>query len=81
MQKELSEMKLQNQMLLKHQMNASSLGDKETNQYIKFLEERVKDGIDENKRVLKKYSDIRHFAYQQIEVLIKMQNRKKNNNI
>lgn len=62
-------------------MNTASLSDSETNKYVKFLEERVKECLDENRRVLQKYSDIRHFAYQQIETLIRISNKKKNNNI
>ena len=44
-------------------MNIGTNQDQETNKYVKFLEERVKESLEENRRVLQKYSDIRHFAY------------------
>ena len=39
--------------------------------YQKFLEKRIQECMDENKRHLAKYSDLRVFAYNQIESLVK----------
>ena len=40
-------------------------------QYAKFLEQRIQELMDENKRYLSKYADLRAFAYNQIESLVK----------
>jgi len=39
--------------------------------YTKFLEKRIQECMHENKRYLAKYSDLRSFAYTQIENLVK----------
>jgi hypothetical protein len=39
--------------------------------YTKFLEKRIQECMLENKRYLAKYSDLRSFAYTQIENLVK----------
>jgi len=39
--------------------------------YTKFLELRIQECMDENKRYLAKYSDLRNFAYSQIENLVR----------
>jgi hypothetical protein len=40
---------------------------KDRGEYVKFLEERVKECMEENKRYLHKYSELRSFFYNQIE--------------
>ena len=49
--------------------------------YTAFLEKRLEESQSETRRILSKYSEMRVFAYQQIESHIKQMNRKKNNNI
>jgi hypothetical protein len=45
--------------------------DNPNNRYTLFLEQRIQECLEENKRYLAKYSDLRIFAYQQIEWLIR----------
>ena len=40
-------------------------------QYVKFLEKRVNETTAESKRYLEKYADLRVFAYNQIESLLR----------
>ena len=39
--------------------------------YIHFLEQRIKECLEENKRYLLKYQDLRQFSYTHIEYLIR----------
>ena len=41
------------------------------NSYCLFLEKRIQECMDESKRYLNKYSELRSFAYNQIEILAK----------
>ena len=76
-------------LLVKNQTGSSKNNDGgESNQYSKFLELRIQECMDENKRYLAKYSDLRNFAYGQIENLVRRNEKQKrggammtNNNI
>ncbi|CDW83946.1 UNKNOWN [Stylonychia lemnae] len=74
-QQEIDDLKHQNQEIIKKQSD-----DKNTN-YSYFLEEKLAESQLENRRMLLKYTEIRNFAYQQIEQHIKQMNKKRNNNI
>jgi hypothetical protein len=49
----------------------------EDTHYSKFLEQRIAECMDENKRYLAKYSDLRNFAYNQIETLVRRSEKQK----
>ena len=49
-------------------------GGEHHQKYSKFLEQRIEELTEENKRYLAKYADLRAFAYNQIESLVKRQN-------
>ena len=77
-QKEIELLKKENQNLIKNQSHSSSdpatYTDNQPNpKYISFLEMRISECTEENKRYLSKYSDLRAFAYTQIENLVRKQ--------
>ena len=41
----------------------SQAADGQSQQYARFLEQRIQEGMEENKRYLSKYADLRAFAY------------------
>ena len=45
-------------------------------EYLESMEKRVEDCLEESKRHLAKYVDLRNFAYEQIDSLIRQLNRK-----
>jgi len=51
----------------------SQAADGQSQQYARFLEQRIQEGMEENKRYLSKYADLRAFAYNQIESLVRKQ--------
>ena len=56
----------------------ASTGQKQSS-YLSFMEQRVEDCLEENRRYHAKYVDIRDFSYKQIEVLLRQLNSKKRN--
>lgn len=86
---EIDELKKENQLLIKQGVMAASgltprkdqssaskptEGGENMRKYQKFLEKRIQECMEENKRHLAKYSDLRVFAYTQIENLVKKHN-------
>ena len=69
-QTELEELRKENMKLTKENMSSA---DPKDSRYTKFLENRIKECTEENKRYLTKYADLRNFTYTQIESLIKKQ--------
>ena len=51
------------------------------NAYVRFVEKRLQEVLQENKRYHDKYADIREFAYSSVESLMKQLNSKKHNAI
>jgi hypothetical protein len=57
-----------NQQLQEVTRNAGASDERTT--YVEFLEARLKETQEENRRMLSKYSEMRAFAYSQLESLI-----------
>ena len=51
------------------------------NRYVQFLETRMEECLEENKRYHLKYCDLRDFSYTQIETLVRQLNSKKKTSI
>jgi hypothetical protein len=85
-QQQIDDLKKENMNLVKSDIKPNN--KTENNHYSKFLELRIAECMDENKRYLAKYSDLRNFAYSQIENLVRRSEKQKkvgssitNNNI
>ena len=55
--------------------------DLKDNRYVQFLETRMEECLEENKRYHLKYCDLRDFSYTQIETLVRQLNSKKKTSI
>ena len=70
-QTEIEALKSENQALIKGSIKPETGGAVPSQKYTFFLEKRISECLEENKRYLSKYSDLRSFSYQQIEWLIR----------
>ena len=53
----------------------------EPNSYLSFMEKRVEECLDENRRYHSKYVEMRDFAYSQVEMLLRQLNQKRKNSV
>ena len=51
------------------------------NKYVQFVETRMQECLEENKRYHMKYCDLRDFSYTQIETLVRQLNSKKKSSV
>ena len=71
---EIEQLRKENQELIKNgagSLKVKSQTSQEASNYVKFLEKRITETTDESKRHLAKYADLRVFAYNQIESLLR----------
>ena len=62
-------------------MNAEIEGELKDHAFVKFIQKRLQESLEENKRYQAKYVDMREFAYTSVEQLMKQLNARKKNAI